>query len=105
MQLPAEASSVRLCGDEVHCLIQHLSCLDEVTHFLVALHLVADPAAHVLLLGEVLDVGVVEGVLNLLNGPLHMQRWSGREVSVFDAILRLNGVGVGSNLTFLMDPY
>jgi hypothetical protein len=53
----------------------------------------------------VLDVGVVEGVLNLLNGPLHMQRWSGREVSVFDAILRLNGVGVGSNLTFLMDPY
>lgn len=55
-------------------LTQNLSCLNQVAHFLAVFHFVADSAAHVLLLGKVLDVGVVEGVLNLFDGALQGRR-------------------------------
>jgi len=56
-------------------LVQDLACLDQVSHFLATLQdLVAYAAAHALLLGKVLDVRMMEGVLNLLDGSLQGNR-------------------------------
>lgn len=56
-------------------LVQNLARLDKVSHFLAIFQdFVANAAAHILLLGKVLDIRMVEGVLNLLNGTLHGPR-------------------------------